>query len=307
MKSRFRSKVVTARYWVNGLILLTLIALPLFHVIKFDFLNAQFYLFGNETTWLTTGTGFLGFWAGSYVLTLVADYIYGRLFCGWICSWGSLLRTLSYTRDEAKRKHLPSYSPQVFTFFAAVLSTVGLLNWFTDIGVLFQPSHAAFIPYVVTFLSLAGLASVMLWKVGLTFCQKYCPIGVYLGVVSQKHMMRIDFEASNCTLGEVCVHDCPMALDPRLLAMDTDNDSHSQCILCGDCLTSCNTCAAKVSGEKPLQFRTSIQPTLEINLENVLEEMKHEKKEKRKLKKQTSLVLHGENKTSVSSRKEFVL
>src|SRR2546423_11439701 len=176
MKSRFRSKIVTARYWVNGLIIVTLVALPLFHIIKFDFLNGKFWLFGNETTWLQTATGFLAFWAGSYVITLLADFIYGRLFCGWICSWGSLLRTISYTKDSAKRKHLPWYAPQVFTIVAAFLSTVGLLNWFTDISVLFRPSHAAFIPYSSTFLSLTAVATFMLWKVGLNFCQKYCPI-----------------------------------------------------------------------------------------------------------------------------------
>lgn len=290
MESRFRAKIVTARYWVNVLIIATLIALPLFHVIKFDFLNLKFYLFGDETTWLATATGFLGFWAGSYILTLLADFIYGRLFCGWICSWGSLLRALSYTRDKTKRKHLPRYSPQVFTIFAALLSTVGLLNWFTDISVLFQPSHAAFIPYTFVFLLLVGFSSFMLWKVGLNFCQRYCPIGLYLEVVSQKHIMRIDFEPANCTLGEVCVHDCPMALDPRLLAMDTDNDSHSKCILCGDCISSCNACAAKVPGEKPLQLRTSIQPLLEINLENVLIEMRREKTAKRKLKRRATSV-----------------
>jgi polyferredoxin len=130
----------------------------------------------------------------------------------------------------------------------------------------------------------------MLWKVGLNFCQKYCPIGWYLGVISQKHMMRIDFEAANCTLGEVCVHDCPMALDPRLIAMDTEKDSHSQCILCGDCLTSCNSCAAKIPGEKPLQLRTSVQPLQEIDLEIVLNTMKKEKIEKRKSKRQTTSI-----------------
>ncbi|MDP4228854.1 MAG: 4Fe-4S binding protein [Bacteroidota bacterium] len=287
MKSKFRSGVVSARYWVNGLIIATLIALPLFHVIKFDFLNGVFYLFGNETTWLVTATGFLGFWAGSYVLTLLADYVYGRLFCGWICSWGSLLRTLSYTRDAAKRKHLFVQAPQVFTVLAALVSTIGLLNWFTDITVLFQPSHKAFAVYLSAFLAITGVSTFMLWKVGLKFCQNYCPIGWYLGVISQKHMMRIDFEPANCTLGEVCVHDCPMALDPRLLAMDTEKDSHSQCILCGDCLTSCNACAAKVPGEKPLQLVTSSQPTVTIDLAGILTQMRQEKTEKRKLKKES--------------------
>jgi len=289
MKSKFRSGIVTARYWVNGLIVLTLLALPLFHVIKFDFLNGKFWLFGAETTWLQTATGFLGFWAGSYVITLLADFIYGRLFCGWICSWGSLLRTLSYTKNATTRKHLPKYAPQVFTLLAATLSTVGLLNWFTDISVLFRPSHPAFVAYTSTFLSIVGLSTVMLWKVGLNFCQKYCPIGWYLGVISQKHMMRIDFEPANCTLGEVCVHDCPMALDPRLLAMDTEKDTHAQCILCGDCLTSCNACAAKVPGEKPLQLRASVQAVQEIDLDVVLQQMKRDKAEKRKAKKPTAV------------------
>jgi polyferredoxin len=290
LKSRFRSNVVTARYWVNGLIVVTLLALPITHVIKFDFTNGKFFLFGNETTWLETATGFLGFWAGSYVITLLADYIYGRLFCGWICSWGTLLRTLSYTKDSAKRKHLPKYAPQVFTTVAAILSTLGLLNWFTDVTILFRPNHLAFVPLIITFFTLTLTATVMLWKIGLNFCQKYCPIGWYLGVISQKHMMRIDFEAVNCTLGEVCVKDCPMGLDPRLLAMETEKDTHAQCILCGDCLTSCNACAAKVQGEKPLVLRTSKQPEQIIDLEAVLKKMKAEKLAARKLKKQSILL-----------------
>ena len=297
MKSRFRSNIVTARYWVNGLIVVILIGLPLFHVIKFDFLNGRFYLFCSETTWLQTATGFLGFWAGSYVLTLLADFFYGRLFCGWICSWGSLLRTLSYTKDQARRKHLPHYAPQIFTGLAAILSTLGLLNWFTDVSVLFQITHKSYGTYMTIFLLLTTTSSFMLWKVGLNFCQKYCPIGWYLNVVSQKHMMRIDFEPADCTLGEVCVHDCPMALDPRLLAMDTEKDSHGQCILCGDCLTSCNACAAKVPGAKPLQLRTSVQPVQTIDLQDVLKKMKREKSEKRKAKKQT----HPVNQEAVNS------
>src|ERR1051325_4969136 len=102
MKARFRSKIVTLRYWVNASIILILIGLPAFHIIKFDFLNGKFWLFGNETTWLNTATGFIAFWAGSYIITLLADYIWGRLFCGCICSWGTMLRTLSYTKDKAK-------------------------------------------------------------------------------------------------------------------------------------------------------------------------------------------------------------
>jgi ferredoxin-type protein NapH len=288
MKSRFRSKIVTARYWVNGSVILILVGLPLFHIIKFDFIGGKFWLFGSETTWLNTATGFIGFWAGSYIVTLLADFIYGRLFCGWICSWGTLLRSLSYAKEKAKRKHIPKFAPQAFTVFAALLSTVGLLNWFTDVSFLFNISYgsiAAYLTYLGVFLSLTATAYIMLWKVGLNFCQSYCPIGWYLGVVSQKHMMRIDFEPANCTLGEVCVKDCPMALDPRLLAMDTDKDNHNQCILCGDCLSACNACAAKVPGEKPLQLRTSIQPILEIDLDAALRSLKEEKSEKRKAKR----------------------
>ncbi len=287
MKARFRSKIVTLRYWVNASIILILIGLPAFHIIKFDFLNGKFWLFGNETTWLNTATGFIAFWAGSYIITLLADYILGRLFCGWICSWGTMLRTLSYTKDKAKRNHLPKFAPQAFTLFAALLSTIGLLNWFTDVTFIFDisyKSYTTYVSYLGIFLSLTTTAYIMLWKVGLNFCQSYCPIGWYLGVISQKHMMRIDFEAANCTLGEVCVKECPMALDPRLLAMDTDKDNHSQCILCGDCLTACNACAAKVPGEKPLVLNTSIQPVLEVDLGSILDEMKRKKKEKRNLK-----------------------
>ena len=145
---------------------------------------------------------------------------------------GIPLRTLSYTKDETKQKHLRSYSPYAFTVFASILATTGLLNWFTDLSVLYRPTHSPFLLFLLIFASLTAISTSVLWKVGLRFYQSYCPIGVYLAVTSQKHTMRIDFEPANCTLGEVCIHDCPMALDPRLPAMETENDTHTQCILC---------------------------------------------------------------------------
>lgn len=285
MKSRFRAGVVTARYWVNIAVILILVVLPLFHIIKFDFLNGEFYTFGQSTHWITTATAFLGFWAGSYLITLTADYIYGRLFCGWICSWGSMLKALRYTGEKVKRKKLSPYVTEGVTFLMALLSTVGLLNWFTDITVLFQTSHKAFGPFLAIFTVSTVGSFIMLRYVGLKFCQDYCPIGWYLGVLSQKHMMRIDFEPANCTLGEVCVHDCPMAMDPRLLATDGDINNHATCVLCFDCISSCNACAAKVPGTKPLTVGIGTQPTLEVDLEGVLKQMEIDKAEARKARR----------------------
>jgi polyferredoxin len=274
-----------ARYWVNAAVIIILFALPTFHIIKFDILNNVTYVFGNESDWVRTTTVFLGFWAGSYVITLTADYIYGRLFCGWICSWGSILKALRNAGNTVKRKKLSPIVTEAATFGAAILSTIGLFNWFTDLAVLFHPSHSAFAPFVVTVGVTTIIAFVMLRYVGLKFCQKYCPIGWYLGVLSQQQRMRIDFEPANCTLGEVCVHDCPMALDPRLLAMDTDADSHSQCVLCFDCLSSCNACAAKVPGTKPLTIGLSERPVLQVDLDGILKQMATEKEEQRKAKR----------------------
>jgi polyferredoxin len=279
-KKNFSHPIVSARHWVNATIIATLIALPSFYIIKFDFANLTFYLFGEEVSWLTTSTGFISFWAGSYIITLIADYIYGRLFCGWICSWGSMLRWLSYVRDSAKRKRIPTWTPYGALTGFSLLATVGLMNWFVDLGVLFKPDHAAFIPVMSIFLTSIAIGLLMLWKIGLRFCQEFCPIGWYLGVVSQSHMMRIDFEAANCTLGDVCVRECPMALDPRLLSMETDKDNHNACILCGDCLISCNKCAAKVEGAKPLQINTSRYYPIEIDLSNLLDEKKIMRKNK---------------------------
>lgn len=281
-KKNFDHPIVNARYWANASIIVTLIALPSFHVIKFDFANIEFYLFSEKVSWLTTATGFISFWAGSYVITLLADYIYGRLFCGWICSWGSMLRWLSYIRDSAKRKRIPAWTPYGVLAGFSLLATVGLMNWFVDLSVLFKPAHAAFIPVISIFLSSMAVGSLMLWKVGLRFCQEFCPIGWYLGVVSQSHMMRIDFEPANCTLGDVCVRECPMALDPRLLSMETEKDNHNACILCGDCLVSCNKCAAKVEGAKPLQMNTSKYHPIEVDLSNLLDEKKHARKNRGK-------------------------
>jgi ferredoxin-type protein NapH len=289
MRGKFSHPLVTARYYVNIAIILTLYALPTFHIIKLDFFRGEFYLFGNEVGWLKAATGFVAFWAGSYVITLLADYIYGRLFCGWICSWGSLLRFLSYARDKAKRKKLPSWAPFSIAIVFSLIATTGLMNWFSDLTILVEPTHQAFIPLLSIYTSLVVIGAVMLWKVGLRFCQEFCPIGMYLGVISQKHRMRIDFDATNCTTGDVCVRECPMALDPRLLSMETDKDNHNACILCGDCLISCNKCAAKVEGQKPLIVGYGHYEPIDIDLSALLDDKKRGKG-RSKLNKQESVI-----------------
>ena len=253
-KRKFRHPIVTWRYAVNTAIILLLFGLPSFRVIKFDFAHGTYYLLGDPSSLVSTLSAFLALWAGSYVLTLLADYIWGRLFCGWICSWGTILRTISYTEDKAKRKKLPRYSSHVLTGFAAIASTLGLMNWFVDLGVLFRPTEPAFVPVLSVVVGLSLVSAVMLWRVGLRFCQSYCPIGWYLTAVSQQHALKIKFAEPTCTHRDVCVRECPMALDPKALDTMTDVNSHSLCILCGDCLTACNMCAAKVPGEKPLSM-----------------------------------------------------
>lgn len=263
MASRFRSPVVSARYAVNLFIIVALFAIPSLHLIKFDILGGKTYLFGSEEKWLTVLTAFIGLWAGTYILVLIADYFFGRLFCGWICSWGTLLRTLRYFDDKIKRKKLPKIFIPLATFLASLVSTTGLVNWFFDLRILFQPREAAFAPFITWFFVVTGVGYVMLYKVGLKFCQSYCPIGWYLGTLSQRNLLHIDFQAPNCTVGDVCVRECPMALDPRLLVTGQENAAFSQCILCADCLTACNKCAAKVEGTKPLAMQLGI-PTDDI-------------------------------------------
>ncbi len=192
-KRKFRSPVVTWRYVVNTAIVLGLILVPSLKIIKFDFAHGEFFLLGNPSTFVITTSVFLAVWAGSYVITLLADFVWGRLFCGWICSFGSLLRSVSYTIDQTKRKKLPGYAPQLFTSLAAVLSTLGLMNWFFDLGVLVHPGESWFVVMMSLFISLSAIGWFMLWKVGLKFCQVYCPIGWYLTAVSQKHALRISF------------------------------------------------------------------------------------------------------------------
>ncbi|MDR2890883.1 MAG: 4Fe-4S dicluster domain-containing protein [Alistipes sp.] len=86
-----------------------------------------------------------------------------------------------------------------------------------------------------------ALIAVLAWRRGRTWCTKVCPVGTLLGLLSLAAPFRIRFDKSACTHCGVCEKKCKSGcIDSKTQTID-----RTRCVVCFDCLDSCNFGAIK--------------------------------------------------------------
>ncbi len=96
------------------------------------------------------------------------------------------------------------------------------------------------IAFGVAALWLVGLALLAWWK-GRIYCNSVCPVGTVLGLLSSAPVFRISIDESKCNKCGLCEKKCKSeCLDSKAGTVD-----RSRCVVCFDCLESCNFGAIK--------------------------------------------------------------
>lgn len=238
----YTTKYTKIRLLINFLSLLSLLIFPVLNLLKMDFANGNFYIWGHYTTnWTEPAIWTFILWMALYAITFVINYFYGRFFCGFICTEGWLIRAVKVLYDRWYRKG----NKLRFNLTVFVLNTVLtliLLNWVVDLSVLFKPYHPAF--FIVSFITygLIGLNYLAIGFLRQKWCRYFCPIGLYTEVFNQKMKIRVTYDKDTCTECLECVRACPVALDPRKLHEELDTTSGLKaCYICGKCVDACIT------------------------------------------------------------------
>jgi ferredoxin len=93
-------------------------------------------------------------------------------------------------------------------------------------------SLPTFIVAAVTFVVVVILA----WQNGRTYCNTICPMGTFLGFLSQCSLFQIRIDEQKCKQCKVCIQNCKAAcIDSKEFKID-----NSRCVSCMNCIEKCN-------------------------------------------------------------------
>ena len=223
---------------------------------------------------------------GVIVFLVALTLLFGRVYCSVICPLGVMQDIISWFAGRRKKNRF-SYSPAKNWLRYAVLAIfiVSLAAGFGAVALLVAPysafgriaqnlfaplwkwgnnllayiaervdsyafystdvvvgSWATFAVAVVTLIVLAILA----WRNGRTYCNTICPVGTVLGALSRFSLLKPVIDTDKCINCGLCARKC------KASCIDAKNHSidYSRCVVCMDCLESCNKGAIKYTLRK---------------------------------------------------------
>lgn len=209
---------------------------------------------------LFTGTFALSALSGSLVtLTVVlgVTILWGRFFCGYLCSFGALQELLAFAGKKLlpSRGKIPEKADKALKLVKyGVLLSIVLLLWALQL-----PVDSTLSPWGVFGALLSGNLTVMgaaIPTVGFgllvailivslfverAFCRYLCPLGALFTPLSAGRLFRIRRLESACTGCQRCTRDCAMGVAVH----ENEYVRSGECIDCMKCLAACHPQALK--------------------------------------------------------------
>jgi polyferredoxin len=240
LHSPLRSRLNRVRYRIRNYrrvsqvsILALLIAAPFTHLFRFDLPTTSLYLFGMRL-WVQHVFYFSLLMTAVIYLIIAASFLFGRVFCGWVCPQ-NLFNELARAWDARfGRTGAIAVSWVVSTFGGFVV-----WSYFTDGIALLKRYAAGEVPVGPTVAILAfGLfftAAMAWWRTDV--CKVACPYGHLQAIISNKNTMHLELfnlpqNRDICASCGLCAETCHIDVDPRTM-------EQKHCVTCGDCLDAC--------------------------------------------------------------------
>lgn len=215
-------------------------------------------------------TGHVYRYLGWSLAIIILTLLFGRVFCNWICPYGTLHQFTGWLFNVRKRKerwHSNRYR-KIFTLKYVILTAllimafmgalqIGLLDpiclMYRTVATAFTPASdmavdalsgwdaLKFAPGVErrVFVGSFWIGTILTVLVGMNlviprfFCRILCPLGALLGLLSRFSLFRINRDVHKCTDCDHCLTRCEGACDPQ------GQLRLSECFSCMNCLDDC--------------------------------------------------------------------
>ena len=203
--------------------------------------------------------------------TVVLTLVFGRVFCGWVCPFGTIHQAVGYLGRRGKKtkdqilinRYRPWQAAKYYILLgmlaAAAVGAIGgwgqtwgvLLTGLLDpIPLLYRSVNLVALPIadgdaqriwttqrltdgsLVLGALFVGAVLANLW-IPRFFCRFVCPLGALLGILSRISLFRVGRKADACTSCGLCETDCEGACSP------TAKIRSSECVMCLNCFPAC--------------------------------------------------------------------
>lgn len=179
----------------------------------------------------------------------IFTYFYGkRWYCSWVCGCGGLAETLGDPYRQLSDKSLKAWKIERYMVhgvlvFAVVMTTVTIINYFMEFGLLGNATDQLHSIYGFAIGSaFAGVIGTGFYPFmgNRVWCRFGCPLAAYLGIVQRfKSRFRITTNGGQCISCGNCSTYCEMGIDVRWYAQRGQNIVRASCVGCGVCSAVC--------------------------------------------------------------------
>jgi polyferredoxin len=204
--------------------------------------------FGGVVTiyeFVTAGTFIQKIHSSAFILMLlgiVTALLFGALFCGYICPFGTYQEWIGKIGRKLFPKRynrmIPAPLDRVLRYLRYVVLALVVYQTAITAKLVFQemdPYYALFNFFTnevaITAYAVLGIMTVLALFVERPWCKYFCPYGAFLGVFNLFSVFKIRRNASTCIDCKLCDKACPM----NLSISDTGTVRSHQCISCHLC------------------------------------------------------------------------
>ncbi len=210
---------------------------------------------GVKAIFSAVGTGQPLSWTGftmALAVLCLFTMLFGRFFCGWVCSFGALgdfvwwLSGLVHKKLFRRKKQfrLPERSlpwgQKIKYLVLTAIVVLCALNLYSRLGVwspweAFSMLTALRLPPMGVAVALLVLIVISMALQERFFCQFLCPMGAVFSLLPILPFAQLRRAADRCPSGcQLCKRQCPVSI-----RMDEDNLRKGECIACDRCANSC--------------------------------------------------------------------